>query len=297
MNFRNDQSYSHYAAVNAKYSVNNLLHQGVNLTANYTWSHALDNLSSTFSDSNGASQSGFYQLGYLDAFNPKLNYGNADFDIRHRLALSGTWELPWMKTGGNAFTRTALGGWALGSIFTARSGSPFSIYDCNNATQTACPLWAPGQAIPTTGSPSPAGANLFNYIALPNTAGVVDYQGISQGDPICTGLFHSGCSYTSNGQKYAERNQFFGPHYWNIDMNFYKNFRITERFQLQFRGEFYNIFNHHNQFVTTENLDVSSLGTPFIQTEKGGPYGVPGVCTTSGCDERRNIQFGLKLFF
>jgi outer membrane receptor protein involved in Fe transport len=298
MNFRNDASYSHYNALNLKYAVSNLLKKGVGLTANYTWSHALDNLSSTFSDSNGATQSGFYQLGYLDAFNPKLNYGNADFDVRHRFALSGTWELPWLKSGGNGIARNVLGGWAVGSIFSARTGSPFSIYDCNNATQTACPLWAPGQAIPTTGTPQLAGANVFNYIALPNTGGVVDFQGISQGDPICTGLFHSGCTYTSNGQPYPERNQFFGPHYWNIDMNFYKTFKITERFGLQFRGEFYNIFNHHNQYVSTENLDVSSMTAPFIQTEKGGPYGFPGICTTgNGCDERRNIQFGLKLFF
>jgi outer membrane receptor protein involved in Fe transport len=316
MNFRSDQSYSHYAAVNAKYSVNDLLHKGVGLTANYTWSHALDNLSSTFSDSNGASQSGLYQLGYLDAFNPKLNYGNADFDIRHRLALSGTWELPWMKTGGNAIARNVIGGWALGSIFSVRSGSPFSIYDCTNATQTACPLLAPGQALPTTGSPSPAGINAFNYIALPTYADTTcapkqtppctgpsivgtsrDGSLDSLGDPNCTGLFHVGCTYTPNGRPYPERNQFFGPHYWNIDMNFYKTFKITERFGIQFRGEFYNIFNHHNQYVNTENLDVSSLSTPFIQTEKGGPYGFPGICTTSGCDERRNIQLGLKFFF
>jgi hypothetical protein len=120
----------------------------------------------------------------------------------------------------------------------------------------------------------------------------------SLGNPNCTGLFHVGCTYTPNGRPYPERNQFFGPHYWNMDLNFYKTFKITERFGLQFRGEFYNIFNHHNQYVNTQNLDVSSLSTPFIQSEKGGPYGFPGICTTSGgCDERRNIQFGLKLMF
>jgi hypothetical protein len=76
-------------------------------------------------------------------------------------------------------------------------------------------------------------------------------------------------------------------------MNFYKNFKLTERFALQFRAELYNIFNHHNQYVQTENLDVSSVATPFVQTEKGGIYGFAGQAT----DERRNIQFGLKLSF
>ena len=261
--------------MNTKYAVTNLLNKGIGTTANYTWSHALDNLSSTFSDGNGGTQSGFYQLGYLDAFNPKLNYGNADFDVRNRFALSGTWEIPWMKSANNALARSLLGGWGLGTVFSVRSGSPFGIYDCNNATQTACPLWIAPGPVPTTGSSVASGTpNLFNYIALPNTGGVVDNQGVSLGNPTCSGLFHVGCVYTTNGQPYPERNQFFGPGYWNLDMNFYKNFHLTERVGLQFRAEFYNILNHHNQYVTTENIDVSGLSTPFIQTEKGGPYGV-----------------------
>jgi hypothetical protein len=81
-------------------------------------------------------------------------------------------------------------------------------------------------------------------------------------------------------------------------MNFYKTFKLTERFGLQFRGEFYNIFNHHNQYVYVYNLDAASVaadsqGRYFIQTEKGGPTGQAGTAT----DERRNIQFGLKLMF
>ena len=121
----------------------------------------------------------------------------------------------------------------------------------------------------------------------------VDNQGVALGIPTCTGLNHTGCTYTTNGQAYPDRNQYIGPSYWNTDMNFYKTFKLTERFGLQFRGEFYNIFNHHNQYVTGCNLDVSSMSTPFIQTEKGGIYGYAGQPT----DERRNIQFGLKLMF
>jgi hypothetical protein len=55
----------------------------------------------------------------------------------------------------------------------------------------------------------------------------------------------------------------------------------------------YNIFNHHNLYITGLNLDASSLGTPFIQAEKGGIYGYAGQPN----DERRNIQFALKLMF
>jgi hypothetical protein len=302
MNYRSDNGYSHYDALNVRYGVTNLANKGLGLTANYTFSHALDNLSSTFSEDFGGI-SGAYQLGYLDAFNPKLNYGNADFDIRHRFNLSGTWQVPWMKNSNNAIARNVLGGWGLGTVLSIRSGSPFSIYDCTNVGAnggTACPLYAPGAAIPRNGSSVSAGQNLFNYIALPAPSAtdiangyVVLNGGNALGVPTCTGLDHVGCTYTADGSPYPERNQFFGPGFWNLDMNFYKTFKLTERFGLQFRGEFYNLFNHHNQYITGLNLDISSLSTPFIQTEKGGIYGYAGQPN----DERRNIQFGLKLTF
>jgi hypothetical protein len=88
------------------------------------------------------------------------------------------------------------------------------------------------------------------------------------------------------------RNAYQGPGYWNIDFVAAKMFKLTERFNLQFRGEFYNIFNHHNLYISTSNLDVSG-GLPAVQAEKGGVFGVGGQPT----DERRNIQFGLKLLF
>ena len=311
MNFRSDNGYSHYDALNVRYSVTNLLNKGLGLGANYTWSHSLDNLSSTFSEDYGGI-SGAYQLGYLDAFNPQLNYGNSDFDIRHRLLLSGTWELPWMKTSGNAIAKNVLGGWGLGTIVNIRTGMPFTIYDCNNFNGTSCPLWIPpaGATIPRTGTATSVGSNLYNYIALPydtvtttnpvtgvvTTTYPVANQAVSLGLPNCTGLYHTGCTYSTDGQPYPMRNQFFGPNYWNMDMNFYKNFKLTERFGLEFRGEFYNILNHHNQYITSLNLDVSSMSTstiPYIQTEKGGVYGYAGQPN----DERRNIQFGLKLKF
>jgi outer membrane receptor protein involved in Fe transport len=311
MNFRSDNGLSRYDALNLKYAVVDLGHRGLGISANYTYSHALDNLSSTFSDGSA----GFYQLGYLDAFNPRLNFGNADFDIRHRFSLAATWEVPWMKNSSNAFARHILGGWGMGTILSIRSGSPFSIYDCNDFNGTSCPQYIPPAALARTGSPKLAGTNLYNYIPLatevftdPDTGDqslIVSNQGVSLGIPTCTGLNHVGCTYTTDGSPYPARNQFFGPGFWNLDMNFYKTFKLTERFGLQFRGEFYNLFNHHNQYITNGNLDVSSIsqscdplaGCPnvplFIQTEKGGPSGSAGTST----DERRNIQLGLRLTF
>jgi outer membrane receptor protein involved in Fe transport len=299
MNYRSDQGLSRYNALNVKYGVTNLGNKGLGITANYTFSHSLDNISSTFTDGYESN----YGLGYLDAFNPRLNYGNSDFDIRHRFTMGATWDVPFLKNASNAFVRTALGGWGMGAIVNIRSGLPFSVFDSTNFNSQNYPLYAPGVPVqragtPTTPSGSDAQANLFNYIQIPASGGAAVGLGNSLGVPNCTGLLHVGCTYTINNAAYPDRNQFISPNFWNTDMNFYKTFKLTERFGLQFRGEFYNIFNHHNQYVYIYNLDAAGLsadshGNLFIQTEKGGPSGFAGTPT----DERRNIQFGLKLMF
>ena len=294
MNYRSDNGFSHYEALNLKYSATNILNTGLTGSINYTWSHSLDNLSSTFSETYGGN-SGLYYLGYLDAFNPRLDWGNSDYDLRHRVVMSAIWETPWLKNSPNHVLRAIAGGWGIGTILNIRTGTPFSIFDCTNFNGTSCPLWIPNAHVPTTGTPVPSadGPNIFNYITLPNVGGVVDNQGDGLGLPICKGLYHQGCQYTASGLPYPERNQYFGPGFWNLDANIQKNFRITERFTLQFRAEMYNIFNHSNQYISGLNLDVSSMPSPYVQTEKGGIDGYPGTPV----DERRNIQFALRLMF
>jgi len=301
MNYRSDGGFNRYNALLVGFKANNVAKSGVTILANYQWSHSLDNLSSTFSDAAGGGQSGYYQLGYLDGFNPKLNSGNSDYDVRQRFVSSVSWELPWAKNAANKVERFAVGGWAVSGTFKANSGNPFTIYDCTNANDTGCPLYAPGATkIATSGSPVNAGGGYFNYINIPLSGGVASNAGNSLGTPVCTGLYHVGCTYTSTpGTAYPERNQFHSPSVWNTDMQFLKNFKFTEKFGMQFRAELYNIFNHHNQYISYGNLDVSAFGPggaglpSYIQTEKGGQYGFPGAPT----DEHRNVDFGLKIMF
>ncbi|HTR23746.1 MAG TPA: carboxypeptidase regulatory-like domain-containing protein [Terriglobales bacterium] len=305
MNYRSDNGYSHYNSLGLAWRANNLWSKGVNLSASYTWSHTLDNLSSTFSDTNGGTASGLYALGYLDSFNPQLNYGNADYDIRHRFRLDGSWELPWLKTGGNPVSRAVLGGWGVGANFELRSGMPFSIFDGTNFNGQDYPLWIAPTAVSHKGTVSGSGqGNSFGYITLPTMldgedglcAGApecVQNWGDSLGLPNCTGLYHTGCTYTLSGLPYPRRNQYYGPKYSQLNMNFFKNFKVTERFGLQFRAEMYNLPNHSNAYVQTTNIDVEPYAATSILAEKGGPYGYAGT----SADERRNIQLGLRLTF
>ena len=299
INYRAAGGFNEYNGVNVKFQSNNLFNKGLYLNANYTWSHAIDNISSTFSDGTASS----YGLGFLDPFNAALDKGNADYDIRNRFVLSGTWNIPWGSTMSSAWERQALGGWSFSPILNVRSGLPYSIYDGTNLSGSSgysLPFYIPSQPINQHGGVgntnlSAAAPNLFNYLPLPidPSTGIPVNAGDALAVPNCAQLDHGQCVYSISGLPQGHRNAYSGPGFWTFNFVVAKTFKLTERFNMQFRSEFYNAFNHSNYYITTGNLDVESgTGVTAIQAEKGIPYCSP-TCPT----ERRNIQFGLKLNF
>ena len=126
INRRGAAGISNYNAMNVRYDIQDIKHSGLTLRMNYTWSHAMDELSDTFSAS--ANQ---FNLGYTDAFNPSVDYGPAQFDNRHRVAISGIWDVPFTRNLHGA-AKAILNGWEFAPIFTARTGAPYTIYDLNN---------------------------------------------------------------------------------------------------------------------------------------------------------------------
>lgn len=272
---------------------------------NYTYSHSIDTLSSTFSDevqNNG--------LGYLDPFVPGLDRGSSDYDARHRVSLNAVVPLPFFKNSSNGFLKQALGGFQFAPIFTYHSGYPFTVFDCSNsASPYNCPRAdvALGVKVPKGGSASgpDTGLNVFNYMTLPAIVG--DYSGpafipgtttpfpiTASNLPSCTGLFGQGCSFPSN---MVGRNSFVGPGNWDLIFGIYKSFKITERVNMQLRGEFFDLTNHKNDYVVgfgEGGADISSLptnanGQPIIQSKRGG-YGNP-------FDDHRNVQLALRVTF
>lgn len=264
INTRANNGYSDYNALIASLESNNLLNTGLTLTARYTFGQTKDNLSSTFSESGNN-----FNLGLLDPFDPSLDYGYADFDLRSRFVASYIWEVPFFKNSSNWAAKNILGGWSLTGIATVRSGAPFTVFDCTNGL-TVClrliptaPLsfGAPGQLIGT------ANPNEFTYINLsqqtPST--FTDISGFTEVGPFPANM--------------TRRNSFRGPGFWNVDMGFYKNINITERYKLQLRGEVYNIFNHANVFVDGGNAEVN---VGYVPAFKAG---------------RRNTQLAVKFIF
>ncbi|HXJ40025.1 MAG TPA: TonB-dependent receptor, partial [Bryobacteraceae bacterium] len=135
--YRGNQGSSTYYSLDNRVSVNNLFGSGLSLTAGYTWSHAVDNLSSTFFEAGGrgipnrygdrniTTNNGNFVAGFLDPFQPELDRGDAEFDVRHRVVVSGNWTLPGLEQG--TIGRAVLKGWNLAPVFLARSGQPFSV--------------------------------------------------------------------------------------------------------------------------------------------------------------------------
>ncbi len=282
INGRDNNGFSRYNALVASIESSNFrrLHlRGLQFTARYTYSVAKDNLSSTFSESTNNQN-----LGLLDPFDPHLDYGYADFDVRHRFSASFNYDVPWGRTG-SGWARKILGGWTLAGTFVARTGTPFTLYDCTNAI-TVCLRAEANGPISFTGPKNPAAdptqANIFNYINVTGlTPGVfTDVSGGTEVGPFPADM--------------TKRNAFRGPGFWNLDGGIYKTFRFTERYSLQLRGELYNVFNHANLYVIGSSADLS-LGNPVVQGCRGCGTTVNGG--TNVASDRRNVQLALKFIF
>jgi outer membrane receptor protein involved in Fe transport len=270
INRRGAAGISNYNAMNVRYDIQDIKHSGLTLRMNYTWSHAMDELSDTFSSSFNQ-----FNLGYTDAFNPSLDYGPAEFDNRQRIAISGIWDVPLGRSL-HGPAKSILGGWELAPIFTARTGAPYSIYDLNNCLCYVYPRVATTSVVPTTGSRTPGGSpNTFNVYNLTN----VDESYVN---PITGSSDFGPWPADTTGRDY-----FHNAGTWNLNLGMYKNTRITERTSLQLRLEAYNAFNHANYSVNT--------GAAYV-------YG----CSTSGCASgpitgsysgNRDIQLGAKVIF
>jgi hypothetical protein len=301
LNMRGSLGGSSYAGMNIKLQTQNLHSTGLSLVANYTWSHSLDDLSSTFSDSLQGGSGAIGSLGYLDPLHPHLDWGSSDFDVRNRFVVSPIWETPWFK-GGHGFARQALGGWSLVGILTVRSGIPFSVFDYtwDNNGYTV-PRLVPGSPITSyhTGSPQALGPNLFGVLTVPApVATTTCILAVACNPTLGTGNGDGISDFGPFPSNMTRRNSFRGPGAWNTDFALTKSFAVTERVKLEFRAEGFDIFNHHNYYVNTSNTYFTSdaPGTPplVVNALKGG---LNSIALGGNHDERRFGQFALRVMF
>jgi hypothetical protein len=270
INYRTNGGVSNYDAMIASLKSGNLFHQGLMLNINYTWSHTLDNLSNTFSD-----DANNFNLGFLDPNNPMLDYGNAEFDARHRFAVSAIWNIPYAKNMTGP-AKVIFDGWTLAPIFTAQTGHPYTVWDCTNAYYRCMrmEIVSPGLVTKGTGNPQPVPG-------LPNEFYYMDMTGQLAGAGSYANQYTGVSDFGPYPADMSGRNIFRGPGTWNLDMGVLKDFKFkSERYSLQLRGELYNVFNHANLYANVGTADIAEGS--FVEAYRSG---------------RRNVQIALKFIF
>ena len=194
---------------------------------------------------------------------PKADYGRASFDIRHVAVLNATYELPFGR-GKKEWLNRLIGDWQVSGIQTLQSGLPFTpqlSYNPSNDGDTRNPV-----------RPS-VNPNFSGQVILGGANRYFDSNAFIQPLPGTYGN--------------AGRNTLQGPRLYETDLSVAKRLAFRERFNLQFRAEFFNLFNHTN--FNTPNPVVYASAT-------GGPSPTAGVITSTSTTSRQ-LQLGLKLLW
>jgi len=225
---------------------------GLQFLASYTYSKSLDEASLDIPNP----PFGFPQ----DSYNLRADYGPSDYDARHRFVLSGFYSLPFHND-------RAVSGWEFGIITSAQSGNPLQ------------PIF-----VSSTSAIFP-GINL-----RPNASGSLGVTGSHVqwfADPAA---FTSPCTTTGTTTTCSPgdmgRNSVIGPSFVNTDLSLMKNTKITERMNLQFRADAFDVLNHAN--FGNPNLTVGSATFGSITSTRfpNGDFG-----------SARQLQLALKLEF
>jgi len=260
---------SNYNGLSATY--NQRVTYGFTVQANYTWSHALDDVSnagSTAVFNADTSPSIAYQL------NPSClrcnNYGNADYDVRNYFSASYVWQTPWKF--GNKYVNGAIGGWTISQNFFARSGLPLTVVDATNFINNAS-------------------AFIYGPLTIPNVLNASEGNCVN---PLSTCLSASNFASVTSAYSNETRNQFRGPHLFDSDLSVNKNFKLTERMAFGIGANMYNVFNHPNFDLPVNVLGSGAFGTIVnAALPPTGPYG----SFFANLPSARVIQFQGKLVF
>lgn len=225
------------------------LSSGLFFLASYTWSKSLD-IESSGQDGSIA-----------NVYNLRADWGPSGFDRRQMLVFSGVYALPVGRgeafaSNSNRIVQTLAGNWNIGSIVSLISGTPFNV--------------SAGGDVANVGGGTQRARKVGNPYAGPG------FQQ-SRTDWLNKAAFAIPAQYTFGNEG---RNDLVGPLYKDVDFSAFKNFSVTERATLQFRSEFFNVFNHTNYSNPSNNVQSSSFGQILSANGSG-----------------REIQFALKVLF
>ena len=231
----------------------------------YTWSHCIDNSSGLRSNTRFN--------------NPRDDRGNCDQDIRHRNVLSYIYELPFYKDQ-NGFVGKILGGWQMSGVTVLQTGTPFNITEPTDRSLTGAgsdrPDFKGGEVVffdPRNTDTTLGGPNrMFSGVGGGSATAATNpfFRRVGSGTSLALGAGRFGT---------FGRNVFHGPGDIIFDFTMMKRTRIGENKVIEFRSEFFNIFNHANFGNPNGNIGNVNFGR---------------ITTTR---DPRLIQFALKFHF
>src|SRR5215510_2968378 len=194
------------------------------------------------------------------------NFALAGFDRTHIFQMGFVYELPFLKKNSD-LTSKLLGGLQLNGIYAIYSGTPFGIGGTNNDLNCA---GCGGALINVNGDPKPIGQ-----------------VGSATETYYDKSLFSQPTGTAKDGFGTSRRNQFRRPRVWNLDLSMFKQFRVKERFQPEFRVEAVNVFNHTNWGAPVTGFTANN----FLQFTPGS---AENGTNTPGT---RRIQVGVRVTF
>ena len=237
---------------------------GLQFTVAYTFSKSFDQASSF--------------EGILNPIDPRISRSLSGFDARHRFVMSYYWEVP--KHNFSGFTNKLLNGWAVSGITTFQTGFPIRISTvADNELMYSFDFELPGEPAQLAPFHTMRPQSNNNYFFDPNS--FTDNATDSSAPPCSAGAqfecYQPSLLGTLGNTK---RTICCGPHISNTDFAILRTFPVSERMHVDFRAEFFNIFNHTQFFGPDGNV---SDGSQFGQVTQ--------------VRDPRLVQFALKLFF
>ena len=240
------------------------------LSANWTWAKSIDD---------GSDVLGVLINDSANQQNPLDNRNNraaSQFDLRHRIVITHSWAVPWLKNADNPFLRYALGGWNFAGFTTFRTGFPVTLDAGGRRGITVIPNIGGGAQV----RPNAAGPVTVNWRPLNSQSAP---QGLNS-DPIQTISSYAaslGLSQPLLGNfGTLGRNSLRLNGERDFTWNVYKNFDVREGAYFQIRGEFYNTFNN----TSFQDVDRN------ISSQFFGQYNAVG-------QDARIIQLGARFVF
>jgi hypothetical protein len=256
---------SNYNALQSTFKIRSW--RGLTTQFAYTWAHSLDEISE------------YRAVIADDAFNPKLDYGNSDYDTRHLFTVALNYAVP-RASWASGWSKWFVNDWQVSSVMNWHTGQP------SDETRLGLDLIGdPYSGISHTFSAANGGTQWWNPAAFaapaPGTIGNLS------------------------------RNRFYAPGFGDVDLSVFKSFPVTERVRIRLQADMFNLFNRINlaagpgsvgsscgalnkkSLVLSDRVCTTSAGFGKVSDTIGDFNGAPGL----GPGEQFNMQLAVKIIF